>query len=80
MIGVRRAYRLLVIALSGSALIVVMLINVAYTQQVQRESDARWCDLLSSLDQPQVPATTERGRIVQQQIHQLRVDLGCGKR
>ena len=46
-------------------------------QQSQRAADLRWCSLLSSLDQPGVPATTERGRFVQKQIHQLVLDLGC---
>jgi len=77
MIVVRRAYAVSVIAFSVLALVAVMVANVAYTNRVQRESDARWCDLLTSLDQPQVPAETERGRLVQQQIHKLRADLGC---
>jgi hypothetical protein len=65
-----------------------LVLNVAYTRHVQstadqrqaelrRESDQRWCPLLGSLDQPEVPATTTRGRAVQQQIHQLRVETGC---
>ena len=56
----------------------MMFTNLYYTAYEQRKSDQRWCALLASLDQPQVPATTERGRQVQQQIHQLRHDLGCG--
>ena len=55
----------------------MMFTNLYYTAHEQRKSDQRWCALLASLDQPQVPATTERGRQVQQQIHQLRHDLGC---
>ena len=51
---------------------------VLYTNRAQRESDQRWCALLASLDQPETPATTERGRQIQIQIHQLRRDLGCG--
>jgi cell division protein FtsL len=62
--------------------------NVAYTSYVQRqtdvrqeharrEADQRWCALMAKLDQPEQPATTERGRAIQQQIHQLRRDLGC---
>lgn len=62
--------------------------NVTYTsyvqrqadvrqQQARRDSDRRWCALMTKLDQPDQPATTERGRAIQQQIHQLRRDLGC---
>lgn len=51
---------------------------VLYTQHVQQESNRKWCALLTSLDQPEVPPTTERGRQVQQQIHDLRLGLGCG--
>lgn len=45
--------------------------------QARREAERRWCPLLATLDQPGVPATTERGRVVQTQIHQLRVSTGC---
>lgn len=51
--------------------------SITYTAHQQRISDRRWCSLLASIDQPAIPATTERGRVVQQQIHQLRHDLGC---
>lgn len=53
-------------------------LNITYTSYVQQQSDRKWCALLASLDQPDVPATTERGRQVQQQIHELRRGLGCG--
>lgn len=46
-------------------------------EQARREADLRWCALMAKLDQPEQPATTERGRAIQQQIHQLRLDLGC---
>ena len=46
-------------------------------EQARVEADRRWCELLSSLDQPQAPATTERGQRIQEQIHRLRADLGC---
>lgn len=68
--------------------VLITFANVAYTRYVQsttdrhqselrEQSDRRWCPLLGSLDQPDVPATTARGRAVQEQIHQLRVDTGC---
>ncbi|MGI5423049.1 hypothetical protein [Actinomadura luteofluorescens] len=65
--------------------------NVVYTgyvqrqgsaeqEQARREAERRWCPLLATLDQPDVPATTERGRVVQRQIHQLRTETGCEAR
>lgn len=53
--------------------------GVVYTRHAQRESDRRWCELLTTLDQPGAPATTERGRLIQQQIHRLHAELGCGR-
>lgn len=58
--------------------VLLVAVNVAYTARQQREADRRWCALFASLDQPNVPATTPRGQQVQQRIHQLRHDLGCG--
>jgi hypothetical protein len=63
--------------------------NAAYTNYVQHQSEQRfrravemsqqrWCDLLNSLDHPEVPSTTDRGRQIQKQIHELRLGLGCG--
>lgn len=76
--GALRAWWSLFIVLVTAALIAVA--GIVYTTHVQRQSDRRWCSLLESLDQPDVPATTERGRRVQEQIHVLRRDLGCGLR
>jgi hypothetical protein len=50
---------------------------VSYTAYAQARSDHRWCDLLNGIDQPNVPATTERARNAQRQIHKLRIDFGC---
>ncbi|MEU9839749.1 hypothetical protein AB0C69_11065 [Actinomadura sp. NPDC048032] len=50
---------------------------VFYTNQQQRQSDRRWCELLTTLDQPTPAPTTARGREIQRQIHRLRLDLGC---
>jgi hypothetical protein len=83
---VRWAYVVLVLLFTATALVVV---SITYTRHVQHQTEQtfqraqqmnnrRWCALLSSLDQPDVPATTERGRQVQIQIHQLRLGLGCG--
>lgn len=84
----RRGYSLWAILITGLALVAVVAVNVGYTRHVQdqsnqrqaraaREADHRWCALMHSLDQPGVPTTTERGRLVQGQIHALRVELGC---
>jgi hypothetical protein len=51
---------------------------VVYTQHMQHQADRRWCDLLSTLDQPQAPPTTDRGLVIQRKLHHLRGDLGCG--
>ncbi|MFC9973530.1 hypothetical protein ACFVH6_21815 [Spirillospora sp. NPDC127200] len=48
-------------------------------EQERQEADRRWCSLLTRLDQPQTPATTERGAAIQRDIHQLRGDLGCAR-
>ncbi|TYK45142.1 hypothetical protein [Actinomadura decatromicini] len=73
--GAFRAWWSLVIVLVVAVFIAGS--SVFYTNREQRQSDQRWCALLASLDQPQAPATTERGRVIQAQIHELRVDLGC---
>lgn len=44
-----------------------------YTRHVQRESDQRWCALVSTLDQRGYDDPR-----LQQQIHELRMRLGCG--
>jgi hypothetical protein len=82
----RTWYSLLVILVGAVAL---GFANAAYTNYVQHQSEQRfrraveisqqrWCDLLNSLDHPEVPSTTERGKQIQQQIHDLRLGLGCG--
>ncbi|MBT2213452.1 hypothetical protein [Actinomadura sp. NEAU-AAG7] len=54
-----------------------LLFSVGYTRHVSQEADRRWCALLESLDAPWTPATTERGKEIQRQVHTLRRDLGC---
>lgn len=83
-----RRYAMTMTLIVGVLFVGSLWLNVAYTKHVEQQSDrrqtelrhrqdVRWCALLASLDQPQAPATTTRGRVVQQQIHQLRLDLGC---
>jgi hypothetical protein len=79
------------IAVSFVACLVIALAGVAYTNHVQSqaqrraeaeraESDRRWCSLLSELDHayssPPGP-TTDTGRKVAVEVHQLRVGFGC---
>lgn len=59
--------------------VAVSVAGVLYTTYAQHQADLRWCELLATLDQPQQPPTTERGRLVQEQIHRLREQLGCGR-
>ena len=74
--GAFRAWWSLVVVLLVAVLIAVG--GVVYTNHAQRRSDQRWCALLSSLDQPDAPPTTDRGARIQEQIHELRRDLRCG--
>jgi hypothetical protein len=74
--GAFRAWWSIAMVLAVAVLIAIG--GVLYTNHAQRRSDQRWCDLLSSLDQPQAPPTTDRGARIQQQIHELRQELRCG--
>jgi hypothetical protein len=65
------------ILLTGVLLVGAVVANAVYTRHLQQQADRRWCALLSSLDSPQAPATTERGLVLQVQMHKLRNDLGC---
>ena len=75
--------RALAIVSMPVALAIAVTISIGYTLHAQRVSNQRWCDLLVSLDQP-VPAPgagsvplTQRAKVINGQIHQLRVELGC---
>jgi hypothetical protein len=83
-----RRYAMAISLLIGVLFVGSLVGSVAYTRHVQQnadrrqaelrhEQDQRWCPLLATLDQPEVPASTERGRAVQQQIHTLRIESGC---
>lgn len=54
--------------------------SVLYADHIQRQDDRRWCALLTDLDAaystPPGP-TTDVGRKVAAEIHQLRVGFGC---
>jgi hypothetical protein len=83
----KRAWYSVMVILIGA--VVLAFGNGIYTNYVQHQSEQRfnravqmsqqrWCDLLNSLDHPEVPSTTDRGRQIQKQIHELRLGLGCG--
>lgn len=80
--AVRAWYAIMV---SFIACVVIALAGVAYTNHVQDqadrrdrvariESDRRWCNLLSNLDDAygQAPPVTQTGRNVAGEIHRLR--------
>lgn len=65
-----------------------VVVNVFYTQRVSEradrhqaelrlQSDRRWCELFALMDPAGVPPTTERGRLVQDQILRLRKEFHC---
>lgn len=85
-----RRYAAGMIVTTAIAVVVAVIVNIAYTQHVQdeasrkqaelrAEADHRWCELLATLDTNDPPATTPRGLVVQRQLHELRVALGCVK-
>lgn len=78
-----RWYRFAAVVVS---LLVLGIASVSWTAYVdhrraaaERESDRRWCDLLSTLDEAysSTPPSTDLGRRVADAIHSLRVDLDC---
>jgi hypothetical protein len=73
----KRTPIVLVIGVIFMSLIMTGVAVVTYTSWAQAKSDQRWCELLNGIDQPNVPATTERARNAQKQIHKLRVEFGC---
>jgi hypothetical protein len=48
-------------------------------RQLQRESEHKWCTIVVSIDDAGRvnPPTTERARQFAQDMHRLRLDLGC---
>lgn len=53
--------------------------NIERAKQTGIENDKRWCTMLTRLDDNarQVPPTTASGKLVAQDIHDLRIRLGC---
>lgn len=76
-------YALVAIAVSMVGLCVGL---VLYTNSVgdnaireSVEGDRKWCTLLSTLDEAykSTPVTSERGRVVAEEIGKLRTSFGC---
>ena len=63
------------------AAVLVAAACVMYTNREQQQADRRWCELLTTLDNPTAPPPeTPRGAEIQQEVRQLRADLGCEDR
>jgi hypothetical protein len=74
--GALRAWWAIFMVLVAAVLIAAA--GVAYTARAQRESDQRWCPLLSIIDQPsRPPAQTPEAAQGRVELHKLRHDLGC---
>lgn len=73
---------IVILMLVGLGMFNLLYINVAVSRQdrVERESDRRWCQLLTTLDDAYraAPPQSETGRRLATDIHKLRQDLGCG--
>ncbi|WP_018658448.1 hypothetical protein [Actinomadura flavalba] len=74
---VRRAQLVRTAASIAASLLLLGVWVVVYTAHAQREADRRWCRTLAALDSPDAPATTPRGRRVQEEMQRLRTDFGC---
>lgn len=81
--GTARWYKVAMIVV---ATVLLLIFNVGYTTwvdskraQTERESDQRWCQLLTTLDEAYstTPPTSELGRKVAVAIHDLRTTLDC---
>lgn len=81
--GTARWYKVAMIVV---ATVLLLIFNVGYTTwvdskraQTERESDQRWCQLLTTLDGAYnaTPPATELGRKVAAAIHDLRTKLDC---
>lgn len=62
------------------ACFIVAAVSVQYANYVDRKSNQRWCELLSTLDEAYraTPPRTEPGKKVAEDIVRLRQEFGCG--
>jgi hypothetical protein len=58
------------------ALLAVAVAGIFYTNHVQRESERKWCEILTILTTGPQPET-DRGRAVARAMAALRNDFGC---
>lgn len=70
------------------SLVMVLVVGLAtgigsaiYSVDTAREGDRKWCSLVATLDDAYrvTPPSTETGKLVASQIHQLRMDFDCPK-
>lgn len=71
-----------VLYLAILALVVAVLVGVnsiVYANSVERQSNRNWCSLVTNLDDAyrQQPPTSDLGRKIAADMHNLRVRLGC---
>lgn len=52
--------------------------SIVYTGYLQRENNRKWCDVMTTLDKQNTPATTPQAVDFRRKIHTLRINLGCG--
>lgn len=59
------------------ALIALLVMSVMYLNHLQKESDKRWCRLLSALTTDVPPPTTERAREIAGIMQDMKRDFDC---
>jgi hypothetical protein len=52
--------------------------SILYTGYQQRENNRKWCDVMTTLDRQNTPATTPQSVDFRRKIHKLTIGLGCG--
>lgn len=70
------------IAVAFFAVVAIALAGVVYTSYVQRQSERKWCSVVSTLDDAyrETPPATAPGRNLAASIADLRRELGCPTR
>lgn len=52
--------------------------SLLYSGWQQRENNRKWCDVMTTLDRQNTPATTPQSVDFRRKIHKLTIGLGCG--
>lgn len=68
----RRAIAWVLISVS-----VMTFLSLYFSGKAVRESERKWCTVVSTLIVPGEPATTERGRIIQEEMVTLYREFDC---